>query len=262
MEEMNTSISRKAIHGLAVAGFISLVAAGMWLAVYSTRFVPTIVNRAGATVVYLGSVAGRIGSAAVSLGSIFNRAPISSTTSSVASSTVYFGNEATSSSNSVPIATPAPVLPSQPTAGPETNNIYQISGSGSPVSLYGLPDLSVQITAVGYLTGPTADSFVASTTIPVGSRPIVKFTIKNIGTNVANLWRFSASIPTQSLYLYESQPQQSLNPSDSIDYTLGFDQANRGINQKISVSVNFDNTVVESDKSNNTASTSVTILGS
>ena len=44
------------INGLAVFGFIALIATGIWLAVYSTRFVPTIISRVGGAAVYLGSV--------------------------------------------------------------------------------------------------------------------------------------------------------------------------------------------------------------
>jgi hypothetical protein len=129
-------------------------------------------------------------------------------------------------------------------------------------TLYGFPDLVVNITAVGYLATTSPDSFVATSTVPASGRPAVKFTIKNIGTNVAGAWRFSASIPTQTAYIFQSQPQQILNPGDSIDYTLGFDQANRGSNQTISVTANFDHAIAEITVNNNSASASLTILGS
>src|ERR1035437_6779716 len=41
------------IRVLAVIGFIALVGTTMWLAVYSTRYVPTIVGRIGSAAVYL-----------------------------------------------------------------------------------------------------------------------------------------------------------------------------------------------------------------
>lgn len=265
MNQNDTSINQSAIKGLAVIGFISLVVAGMWLAVYSTRFVPTIVNRVGATAVYLGTIAGRVGAATVFLGSVFNRAPnpgISTIPASVASTTIFFGNVATTSSPSIPVVTPAPTIPTKTVAGTETDNVYQIGGATSSPSLYGLPDLVVQINAVGYLATTSANSFIATSTVPAGSRPAVSFTIKNIGTNVAGPWRFSASIPTQTAYIYQSQLQQSLNPGDSIDYTLGFDQANKGANKTISITANFDHAVGESNTNNNSASATVTILGS
>ncbi len=251
-----TSSNRQTItNGLAVAGFIALVGIGIWFAVYATRFVPSIV--------------GSIGSAAVSLVSIFNPAPSPSLSvvPSTSSTTISFGGTSTTTeeigaTSTKPAATPVKtVVPT--TAGAQTTGTYPLGGTtGTSGTLYGYPDLVVHITAVGYLATTSADSFVANATVPNGSRPAVRFTIKNVGTNIAGAWRFSASIPTQTAYIFQSQPQQALAPGDSIDYTLGFDQANKGSNQTISVTANFDNAVAESDTTNNSTSAVVTILGS
>jgi subtilase family serine protease len=74
-------------------------------------------------------------------------------------------------------------------------------------------------------------------------------------------WTFSASIPTQTSYIFQSPEQQPLAFGDSIDYTMGFDQAMVGANQKILIIVNPDNKVIESTEKNNSASTTITILG-
>ena len=240
-----------AVHGLAVVGFIALVAAGIWLAIYSTRFVPTVVNN--------------FGSAAVHLGSIFtpeDKPTLSVIPNPVASTTISFGNILpTASTSTTPnVSVPANPKPTATTAGGGTSATYQIGGTAS--APYGLPDFSTQITAIGYLATTSAESFVASSTVPSGSRAAVRFTIKNTGTNVTGAWRFSASIPTQSAYIYQSLSQQSLNPGDSIDYTLGFDQAIAGSNKMISITANFDRAVGESNPNNNSASAQLTILGS
>ena len=253
----NLSTRQAAIHGLAVVGFIALIGSGMWLAVYSTRYVPSVV--------------GRIGTAAVYLGSVFTPAPDTSlSVVPAASSTIIsFGNEANATSTvSVPPVEAA--LPqtqsgvaSAPTAGKQTSDTYQL-GNASPATtvLSGLPDLMVKITKIGYLATTSADSFIASSTVPTGSRPAVSFTIKNIGTNATGAWTFSASIPTQTAYTYTSQPQQSLKPGESIDYTMGFDQATAGANKAISITANPSHSVTESTLNNNTASTTITVLGS
>jgi len=237
-------------NGLAIVGFIALVAAGMWLAVSSTRFVPPVVNRIGAAAVYLGS--------------IFTPAPkpdLSVVSTPTASTTIPFG-AASSVLTSSPQATSTPSEPATTAVNTtKTTNTYQISGA-SVSAPSGLSDLVVNINAVGYLETTSVDSFVASSTIPAGSRPAVKFTIKNIGTNWTGTWRFNASIPTWTTYVYQSQPQQSLAPGDSIDYTLGFDRANAGADKIISITANFDRAVTESNTNNNNASTKVTILGS
>ena len=234
---------RAAIHGLAAVGFVTLIALGIWLAVYSARYVPSAV--------------GRLGAAAVSLSQVFTSAPAPSLSIvPTASTTIPFGASSTASTGTAQTA-PKPV---PPTAGAETGGTYQI-GSGAP-ALSGLPDLVVTISAVGYLTSTSTSSFVATTTVPYGENPAVKFTVKNIGTNVAGPWRFSASIPTSSNSIYQSVPQQSLNPGDYIEYTLGFSQPNAGANQTISVTANFDHAVTESNTNNNSASAKLTILGS
>jgi len=221
----------------------------MWLAIYSTQFVPSVVGRMGAAAVYLGSV--------------FTPAEPTLSVVDTASTTIPFGDATSTpvtdiSGNDEP-SLPAPV---KPVAGAQTTSVTEIGGSSVPAALSGLPDLSVTINQIGYLATTSASSFIASSTVPAGSRPAVSFTIKNVGTNVSGAWRFSASIPTQTAYVYQSPAQQTLAPGDSIDYTLGFDQAISGANRIILITANFDNAVTESSKTNNTASTSITILGS
>ena len=256
-----TPASKTAVNGLAVVGFLALVVAGMWLAVYSTRFVPTVVNR--------------IGSAAVYLGSVFTPAPeptLSVISTPVASTTISFGTASstvsTSTTTTTVVTTAATNLSTSAippkkipiTAGTKTSGTYQIGGTATAVTPYGLPDLAVTISAIGYFATASDDSFVTSQTVPAGNRPAVKFTIKNIGTNWTGTWRFSASIPTQTTYVYQSDPQQSLAPGDSIDYVLGFDRANIGSEQNILITANFDNMVADSNPNNNSISTAVTTL--
>lgn len=250
----STSPARQtAMSTLAVVGFVALVAMAMWLAVYSTRYVPTVVNNVGAAAVYLGSV--------------FTPAPPASlSVVPTASTTISFGEASSTISTSVDsvaskITESAPVKPAPKTVGAKTTTTEQIGGSTATVTLSGLPDLTVQINALGYLTTSSADSFIATSSVPFGGRPAVSFTIRNIGTNTTGAWRFSASIPTKTNYIYQSPLQQSLNPGDSIDYMLGFDQASIGTDRTISITVNFDYTVSESNTNNNNISAMLTILG-
>ena len=253
----NTSTRQAAIYGLAVVGFITLAALGVSLAVYSARYIPN-----------LPSAIDRLGAAAVSLSQIFTPAPKASlSVISTASTTISFGTATSTATGTT--STPAIPAPKKPvsavpaTTDKKTNGAYQMSGTlGTAVSLSGLPDLVVNITAVGYVTATSTDSFVASSTVPSGNHPSVTFTIKNIGTNTTGAWRFSVSIPTSSNSIYQSIPQQSLNPGDYIEYTLSFDQANTGADKMISITANFDYAVGESNTVNNSASTKITILGS
>lgn len=242
------SPNQTATYVLSVVGFVALVGLGMWLAVYSTRFVPSVVSRIGTAAVYLGTVF------------IPNHTSLS-VVPTASSTIISFGDTIASSTPSVsPIETPTHTI--IPAPGSQTSGTYSLDSKTTGQTPYGLPNLSVTITAVGYLATSSANSFVASSTVPNGTRPAVNFTIKNTGTNNTGQWRFSASIPTQSAYIFQSQPQQSLAPGDSIDYTLGFDQATYGTNKSISITANFDNAVSESTTLDNTTSTTITVLGS
>lgn len=252
MHESANSFSNRqtVINALAVAGFIALIGGSMWLAVYSTRYVPNVVGRMGAAAVYLGSV--------------FTPAPEPTLSVIQTASTTIPFNEEASSTISTTVPTEILAAPSKsvtPTAGKQTTKTIQIGGATTTpktqVALSGLPDFAVTIHSVGYLASTTADSFIATTTIS-GTRPAISFTIKNVGTNVTGPWRWSIHIPTEMAYLYESVPQQSLAPGDSIDYTLGFDQATVGT-QTVTVTANFDNAVTESNTTNSTASAVMTI---
>lgn len=244
-----------ALSGLAVVGFMALIVAGLYLGIYAGQFVPSLVNG--------------VGSAAVYLGSVFAPGPDTAsttplvTTGTTTPDTITFGTSTPVSTPTRPTGTTTKP-PVNRTPGGETSGTYPIGGAAvtSTTVLSGLPDLMVKIDATGYLATTSADSFVATSTVPSGSRPAVRFTIKNIGTNATGLWKFSATIPTQTSYLFQSQPQQSLMPGDSIQYTLGFDQANTGANQTVSVSANYDKGVTESNYDNDSASAQLTILGS
>jgi hypothetical protein len=247
-EQTPTLDRQAAVNGLAVVGFIALATAGVWLAVYSTRFVPTVVNR--------------IGEAAVYFSSVFNAAPGTSSLSVVptpsASSTVtaaVTSHTSTSTSHTTSTAKP----PATPTAGNATSSTIAVGGS-QPATLSGLPDLAVTVDAVGYLTQASTESFVASSTVPYAGRPAVRFTIKNVGTNWSGTWRFSVAVPTYPAYTYKSDAQQSLAPGDSIEYTLGFDRVSSGADQSATISVNFDNAAAESNAGNNSATATFTVL--
>lgn len=252
MNDHESPVPNRAIvvHTLAVVGFIALIGASMWLAVYSTRYVPAVVTRLGSAAVYLGSVFTP------------SEEPALSVVPTASSTVISFGEADPTPVVSATVKS-ASAKPVAPIAGPKTIGTYQIGGAATTTpSLAGFPDFVVTIRTVGYLATTSAESFIASTTVPVGGRPAVNFTIQNAGTNVSGAWRFSASIPTASSYIYQSQPQQSLAPGDSIEYTLGFDQAIPGIDKMISISANFDRAVTESNFDNNSASTKVIILGS
>ncbi len=259
--ETTTPGRQAATRGLAIVGFVALVALGMWLAIYLSRYVPTAVGRLGSAATYIGSIFIPNNSPSNKLAVV----PSASTTPTMSTTTATISTPSKPATHTVPVrmggqsaGTGSGVIARKP--GLRSTSTQEI-GSGQP-SYYGLPDLTVTIDAVGYLTSSSTSSFVAATTVPHGAIPAVKFTVKNAGTNVAQPWRFSASIPTATNYLYQSVPQQSLNPGDYIDYTLGFSEPLPGTNKTITITANYDNGITESNSTNDTATAQITILGS
>jgi hypothetical protein len=238
--EITHSHRQTAIKSLAVVGFVALLGVGVWGAVYSSRFVP-----------------GTVGTAAVYLGSLFTPAPPADISVVPTASTTFISFETIAASTTPVVATSTAsvaTVPSVVTPGHKTETTIPVGEptfvAGAP---YGQPDLTVSASVVGYLSTDSTDSFVANTTIPSGSRPAVKFTIKNIGTNWTGTWRFTAAIPTRTTFTYTSDAQQSLAAGDSIDYTLGFDQALTGSQQPLIITVNDNHVPLESDYTNNKA---------
>ena len=234
-----TPARRAAVAGLAVVGFFALVFIGMVLAIYAARFVPKAANG--------------LSSAAVYLGSIFT--PAQDATLEPVQTTVPFDNglvATTTATTSVAAATTTaatPVTHPATVAGTPTTIVVPTGGT-APAALYGLSDLTVDITAVGYLTSNDTSTFVASTVVPDGKRGAVKFTVRNAGTNSTGNWTFDAKLPTTgSDYTYHSNSQKSLLPGDRIDFVLGFDHADDG-DQTVTVTVDPNNRVNESNERN------------
>ncbi len=230
-------------------GFITLIVLGIGLAIYSARFVPTAVSR--------------IGSAAVELSQLF--VPASKNNLTVVPQQIPFGTATTTATSTTATATatstPLPgtaVVPAATTPGPKTTSTYPAGGTASTATLYGQPDLAVSITDVGYLTNNSTDSFVSGVIVPSGDNAAVKFSVTNIGTNISGSWIFNANLPTNTSFIFTSNPQQSLRPGERIDFTLGFDRAQSGIRQ-ITITADPNNQVSESNETNNTAVSNITI---
>lgn len=234
---------RAAINGLAVVGFIMLVILGMALAVYAATYVPGALSR--------------IGSAAVYLSSAFI-APTEETDLVVVppTETVPFGNDVPAATTTPATTTPT-VTPATPVAGTPVTRVVQVGTAPAPLS--GLSDLTVEDVVTGYLTTSNTSSFVKSNTVPDGKRGAVKFTVFNRGTNVSGRFEFEVELPTKKAYTYNSGNQQSLNPGERIEYVLGFDKTKDGDNRIITITVDPDKDIKESNEGNNTRSVTVDI---
>lgn len=228
---------RAAINGLAVVGFVALVFLGVMLAIYGARFVPDTISRL-TSAVYLSSEPEQTSGAPTATTTVTVFVPVPATTTPAA-----------------PEATTTPAAPNPPsTGGPliVRQPTYYYTYTSTP-RLYGLPDLTVEIIEVGYLRTSSPSSFRRAREVPEGERGAFRFTVRNEGTNATGLWRFRAELPTKDNRddTYTSGWQTSLMPGASKTYTIGFDDPDEGDDRRMSIDVDYNDTVDEINERNN-----------
>jgi hypothetical protein len=237
---------RAAVNGLAIVGFIVLVIIGMALAVYAARFVPKAVSNIGSAAVYLSS-------------QVFSNEGDTDLVVVPPTETVPFGDDIVVATTTAATTTTAvtPTTPANPQPGTTVTTVVQV-GTG-PANYYGLPDLVVENVTTGYLTSSNTNTFRSSNEVPDGERGAVKFTIANRGTNISERFDFEVELPTSRSYTYKSKSQQTLRPGERIEYVLGFDQTREGNDRTITITVDADRDIDESNESNNDRSVTVDI---
>lgn len=235
---------RAAVNGLAIVGFIVLVIIGMALAVYAARFVPTAVSNIGSAAVYLSS-------------QVFSDEADTDLVVVPPTETVPFGDDVVATTTATTTTPVTPTTPANPQPGTPVTTVVQV-GTG-PANYYGLPDLVVESVTTGYLTSSDTSTFRSSNEVPDGKRGAVKFTIANRGTNISPRFNFEVELPTSRSYTYKSKSQQTLRPGERIEYVLGFDQTREGNDRTITITVDADRDINESNESNNDRSVTVDI---
>lgn len=116
----------------------------------------------------------------------------------------------------------------------------------------GPADLSVRIVALGVID-QYSGAFVQRVPMNPNEVAAVKFDIGNNGGTATGVWYFTVQLPMNPAYTYQSPAQMSLSPGGHIDNILRFRPMNAG-GGNISVWVDTQNLVHESNESNNSAS--------
>lgn len=233
-----TPTRHAAINGLAIVGFIVLVILGMALAVYAARFVPATISRVGSAAVYLSS-------------QVFSPDGSANLEVVPGTETVPFGDDVVVVATSTPTTTPAttPTTPVTTTPGTPVTTVVQVGTT--PATYSGLPDLVLENVQTGYLTGTSVNTFRASRDVPDGERGAVKFTIANRGTNIAGDFEFEFRINTSPSIREDYKVTRNLRPGERIEYTLWFDRVRSNDDRTITIEVDTDNDVRESNENNN-----------
>ncbi|MFZ1987909.1 MAG: CARDB domain-containing protein [Minisyncoccia bacterium] len=234
-----------AVNALAVVGFVALVFVGITLAIYAARYVPIAISRVSSFFTI------------ASVGNHNNLSVISSTTIPFqpASTTPTF---AVATSTVATTTKPAkPVVKNPPVAGYTTvTTAYPTPGSvkipQNNTTLYGLPNLAVTITAVGYIDDN--GNFVADKTITDDQELAAKILVTNTGTNNSGEWDIKVIVPTKTDSTFEEDSSQaSLAPSQSNEITLRLTRGRPrvGDNEEIVVEVDPDHRITETNESDN-----------
>jgi hypothetical protein len=155
--------------------------------------------------------------------------------------------------------------PGTVTAGPRREEVRVITGGGTSNPTFsdpnGIPDLAVTILATGIVDKSTG---VFTPLVPVGldDRAGLRFEIRNVGTKATGPWSFIVDLPLSgAMYVFRpEETQQSLNPGERIEYTLGFDRITRNTGiADIAVHVDTAREVPETNRNNNTALSTISI---
>ncbi len=139
----------------------------------------------------------------------------------------------------------------------ETNNTatvsLYVSGSNSNggTGTY-QPDLTIRNVQTGTMYG---SQFVAGTTIQGAAKVAVRFEVANLGNNPSGSWYFRGELSDNPSRIYNSGAEASIAGNTSVIYVIEFDNVRYGSNT-ISLSLDPNNYIYESNESNNSASVS------
>lgn len=165
---------------------------------------------------------------------------------------------------STPVVTPTkPSTTNNNSIGNQIRNLTNFGGTTNANTNYVNSttgsDLTVQLSGLGVLNKFT-NTFITASSFNYTDRVGVKFVVKNDGYAATGPWSFSATLPSDTTPRYTSPVQQSLNPGDSIEFTLGFENINSAVANAISITLDPNNQVREVAETNNTVTQAVSTL--
>lgn len=231
-------VQKATVNGLAIVGFIALILVGMFLAIYAAGYVPDALSRlAGAVYLAPGEV---------------NEPETPAAEEETPAETPSETPEPTT-----PVVTPTtPVVPATttpPSPKPTTPTVPRYITTTVPVPVYGLPDLAITSLTTGYMRGST---FIRSDEVPSNRDAVIKFTVKNIGTNVVSDWRVRVEVEDERDSIGVGS---MLRPEGYQTFTLFISNHEEDRDLVIDIDVDYQNRINESNERNNDRSTEIEI---
>ena len=121
----------------------------------------------------------------------------------------------------------------------------------------GTPDLSVQILSVGTKTNGV---FTATNNFTTDSTVVVNFQITNQGTAASGAWAMRVDSPSSNaMDKIKTLTARSLPAGAAVTGQVVFNTPALGTNQQVTISVDPNNTIQESNESNNQISSTISI---
>ncbi len=121
----------------------------------------------------------------------------------------------------------------------------------------GTPDLSVQILSVGTKTNGV---FIATNNFTTDSTVVVNFQITNKGTAASGAWAMRVDSPSSNaMDKVKTLTARSLPAGAAVTGQVVFNTPAIGTNQQVTISVDPNNTIQESNESNNQISSTISI---
>jgi hypothetical protein len=219
----NGETKKPSVNGLAIVGFGALILAGIFLAIYAARYVPETLSRLSSAVI-------------LSPGNTENPEEETETPPAMEEEEPEeeTARPSTPSTGGPQVVTPpVAVSPNPPVYYPSTPN------------LYGRADLAITNLEVGYFRGST---FVEDDRVPSNRDAAVRFTVKNIGTNIASNWKIRVEVTGEDTARGNGG---SLMPNGYQTFTLRIENPEEGRNLDIDIDVDYTDTVNESNERNN-----------
>lgn len=161
----------------------------------------------------------------------------------------------TTSSGTGPIEPTANTATTKPTYVQPTMQTVRIPRASNP---YGVADLHITGIKTGMVNA--YGNFSEQYNVSKYDRGAAVFTIQNAGTKETGIWYFSANVPSQGGYTFNSQPQPTIMPGGVAEILITFDQLYPGT-RAITVHADSYNAIPESNEYNNSITGYLTILG-
>ena len=167
------------------------------------------------------------------------------------------------SAPAAPAQAPAAYVPPAPIYPAPTYTVSQpviVPIQGQQATGYGSPDLTVEIIAIGYVTRDgDGDPFRESSRVPKGEQGAVKFRLANRGTNVCSTFEYEVEVRNDDRRTDTATGRApGLNPGQSV-VTYAFFDARVSGDADISIEVDSDDDIRESNERNNSDSADISV---